>query len=52
MDQNANLSSFLSKIEDIDVAQVVLELNNSQNVYEAALASAGRIMKVSLLNYL
>jgi flagellar hook-associated protein 3 FlgL len=50
--QNADLQEFLSEIEDADVAKLILELNNAQNVYEAALASGGRIIQTGLLNFI
>lgn len=52
VEQNADLEQFLSEIEDADVAKLIMELNNVQNVYEAALASGGRIMQLSLLNFI
>ena len=52
LDQNTTLNSALAEIEDADIAQAILELNNVQNVYEAALASGGRIMNNTLLNYI
>jgi flagellar hook-associated protein 3 FlgL len=52
IEQNSQLKQHLSEIEDADVAQLILELNNVQNVYEAALASGGRLIKSGLLNYI
>ncbi|MFT4552141.1 MAG: flagellar hook-associated protein 3 FlgL [Chlamydiales bacterium] len=50
--ENSDIQQFLSEIEDADVASLILELNNVQNVYEAALASGGRIIQQSLLNFI
>lgn len=50
--QNSSVRQFLSEVEDADVAQLILELNNVQNVYEAALASGGRLIQSGLLNYI
>lgn len=50
--QNADIQAFLSEVEDADVAQLILELNNVQNVYEAALASGGRLIQSGLLNFI
>lgn len=52
LNENAELEQYLSKEEDADVAQLIMELNNVQNVYEAALASGGRIMQLTLLRYI
>lgn len=52
IEQNANATEFLSDVEDADIAEVIMELNNVQNVYEAALAAGGRIMQNTLLNYI
>lgn len=52
IEQNSDIKEFLSEIEDADVAELILELNNVQNVYEAALAAGGRIMQTGLLNYI
>jgi flagellar hook-associated protein 3 FlgL len=52
IEQNSNVSEFLSRIEDADIAQAILELNNAQNVYEAALAAGGRILQRGLLDYI
>lgn len=50
--ENSDMQQFLSEVEDADVAALILELNNVQNVYEAALASGGRIIQQSLLNFI
>jgi flagellar hook-associated protein 3 FlgL len=51
-EQNSNVSEFLSRVEDADAAQAILELNNAQSVYEAALAAGGRILQQGLLNFI
>lgn len=50
--QSSTTEQFLSSVENADISQLVLELNNGQNVYQAALAVAGRLFQTSLLNYL
>ncbi|MBN4066673.1 flagellar hook-associated protein FlgL [Simkania negevensis] len=50
--ENADIESFLAEIENADTAKLILELNNVQNVYEAALASGGRILQLGLLRYI
>ncbi|SCA64375.1 Uncharacterized protein AB751O23_BF_00060 [Chlamydiales bacterium SCGC AB-751-O23] len=52
LNENSELEQYLSREQDADVAQLIMELNNVQNVYEAALASGGRIMQLTLLNYI
>jgi flagellar hook-associated protein 3 FlgL len=52
IEQSANMEQYLSEIEDADIAQLILELNNVQNVYEAALAAGARMFQTSLLNYI
>lgn len=51
-EQNATLDQNLSDIENGDPAELIMELNNIQNVYQAALSAAGRLMQKSLLDYL
>ncbi|MBI2061329.1 MAG: flagellar hook-associated protein FlgL [Nitrospirae bacterium] len=42
----------LSKQEDLDIAATITDLQLAQVVYQAALASAGRILPLSLLNFI
>lgn len=51
-EQNSSVEQALSQVQDADTAKLILELNNVQNVYEAALAAGGRIMQTGLLNFL
>ena len=50
--QSTEVQQFLSEVEDADIAQLILELNNVQNTYEAALAAGGRLMQTGLLNFI
>jgi flagellar hook-associated protein 3 FlgL len=52
IEDSSNVEQFLSEIEDADIAALILELNNIQSVYEAALAMGGRINQKGLLNYI
>lgn len=52
IEEQDDLTQFLSQVEDADVAKLIMELNNVQNVYEAALASGGRIMQLGLLSFI
>ena len=44
--------STLSKTEDADMAQVVVEFKAQQNAYEMALASAANVLQKNLLDFL
>lgn len=50
--QSTEVQQFLSEVEDADIAQLILELNNVQNTYEAALAVGGRLLQTGLLNFI
>jgi flagellar hook-associated protein 3 FlgL len=51
-DFRLNLQRLLSQTEDIDLAQVVMELKMEENAYRTALASGARIIQPSLLDFL
>jgi flagellar hook-associated protein 3 FlgL len=42
----------LSKIEDADMAEVSIEFQQAQNVYQAALAAASRVGQINLVDFL
>ncbi len=42
----------LSRIRDADVAEIAVELQKEQMIFQALLATAGKIMSLSLLDYL
>ena len=44
--------SRLSEIEDVDLAEAIIELQSIEVTYQAALASSSRVMQLSLVNYL
>lgn len=46
------LEDMLSKTEDADLAQAIVELQFEERSYEASLAASGRVMQPSLLNFL
>jgi flagellar hook-associated protein 3 FlgL len=46
------LKARLSQIEDADMAQVSVQFQQAQTVYEAALAAASRILRTNLLDFL
>ncbi|WP_438316358.1 flagellar hook-associated protein FlgL [Candidatus Caldatribacterium sp. SIUC1] len=51
-DFTTNFKKLLSFDEDIDVAEVVVQLQEHQNVYQMALAAAARLMQPTLLDFL
>lgn len=50
--ENTAIDQNLSDVVDADSVELIMQLNNVQNVYQAALSSAGRILQKSLLNYI
>lgn len=42
----------LSRIEDTDIAEASIEFQQAQNVYQAALAAASKVMQINLVDYL
>ena len=49
---NMNLASYVSSLEDVDMAEAVLKYNSEEIAYKAALQSTGNIMTTSLLDYI
>lgn len=49
---NENLTELLSNVEDVDITKAILDLKMQETAYQAALQAAGRIMTLSLLDYL
>jgi flagellar hook-associated protein 3 FlgL len=50
--ENIDLQTALSQNHDVDFVQVVSDLTARQTAYQASLMSLGKIMQMSLLNYL
>jgi flagellin-like hook-associated protein FlgL len=50
--ENIDLQTALSDNHDVDFVQVVSDLTARQTAYQASLMSLGKIMQISLLNYL
>jgi flagellar hook-associated protein 3 FlgL len=46
------LDTMISNQSSADMVQTMVQLNQAQNAYQAALASGSKIMQLSLLNYL
>ena len=49
---NENLTSYLSQLQDIDIAAAVSDWYQAQYAYQASLQVASRSMNMSLLNYM
>lgn len=47
-----NLTKLLSNVEDVDITKAILELKMQETAYQAALQAGGRILQMSLLDYL
>ncbi len=47
-----SIKSNLSQIQDIDLAEVAIQMNTAQVVYQAALQTTANVRQLSLLNYL
>jgi len=43
---------YRSKLEDTDIAKALVEFNIAESVYQAALASTARILRLSLVNFM
>lgn len=51
-DLGISLESLISKETDADLPSTVVKLNQTQTAYQAALQSAAKIMRISLLDYI
>lgn len=51
-DDNTNFTTLLSNNEDVDIAEIIMKLKESENVYRAALQTGARILPVTLLDFL
>lgn len=51
-DENFNLTTILSKTEDIDITQKTMEYSTLQTVYMASLQTSARVIQPTLLDYL
>ena len=51
-DDTLNLTSLLSKNEDADMAEVIMNLKMEENVYKSSLSGGARIIQLSLLDFL
>jgi flagellar hook-associated protein 3 FlgL len=51
LDSRITTEELLSKTEDADLADAVIELQTKQNVYQAAIAAAERIFEMTLTDF-
>jgi flagellar hook-associated protein 3 FlgL len=51
-DDKVKFEKLLSKNEDVDIAETIMDLKMSENVYRAALSSGGRIIQPSLVDFI
>ncbi|HRU33058.1 MAG TPA: flagellar hook-associated protein FlgL [bacterium] len=51
-DKNVRYTDLLSKQEDIEIEDVVLKLYSQQNIYQASLIAAARVLQPSLIDHL
>lgn len=51
-DSKNRMAELLSNLEDTDMTQAIIGLQTQQNVYQAALAVASKIMQTSLVDYM
>jgi flagellar hook-associated protein 3 FlgL len=51
-DRKTILTQQYSSIQDIDTAKTISDLNYQQNIFQASLGVTGRVLQVSLLDYL
>ena len=52
LNSKVKIMDLLSKVEDVDLAEAVVELRTRENVYQAAIASASRVLQISLADFL
>ena len=51
-DDNVNFTKLMSKNEDVDIAEAIMNLMNEENVYRASLATGSRVIQPSLVDFL
>ena len=49
---NMNLFSYMSSLEDVDMAEAVLHYNNEEMAYKVALQAASNMITTSLMDYI
>ncbi|WP_039764864.1 flagellar hook-associated protein FlgL [Caldicellulosiruptor sp. F32] len=51
-DDNVNFTTLLSNNEDVDMAEIIMQLKTAENVYRAALQTGAHILPPTLLDFL
>ncbi|NLX64567.1 MAG: flagellar hook-associated protein FlgL [Clostridiaceae bacterium] len=51
-DDYINFTRLMSKNEDVDIAEAIMNLQNEENVYRASLATGARVIQPSLVDFL
>ncbi len=51
-EMETNFTALKSNVEDIDVAKVILDMKNQENIYRMALSVGARIIQPSLMDFL
>ena len=51
-DDNINIRGLLSKNEDVDAAEIIMELQMKENVYRAALSVGSKVITLSLVDFI
>ncbi len=51
-DDNVNFTKLMSKNEDVDMAEAIMNLMNEQNVYNASLSTGAKVIQPSLVDFL
>ncbi|NLV63245.1 MAG: flagellar hook-associated protein FlgL, partial [Clostridiaceae bacterium] len=51
-DDFINFTSLMSKNEDADIAEVIMNLMNEENVYRASLSAGARVIQPRLVDFL
>ncbi len=52
MDQKTTFKTLQSENEDVDIAEVAIQLTSTELTYNSALMATGKIMQTSLMNYI
>jgi flagellar hook-associated protein 3 FlgL len=51
-EQQINVTRLLSNVEDVNIAEAVMNMKMQEQVYQASLSSSSKIMQMSLMDYL
>lgn len=51
-DDNVGFTSLMSKNEDVDIAEAIMNLKNETNVYQASLSTSAKVIQNSLVDFL